>query len=96
MVGKDLETVRRVSHRQRRVQLKDARELTRVVRIEVLDDDQRQAGSRGQCPEELRERLEAAGRGAHAHDREGIRGWLAHRWIIELSTTITARRRART
>ena len=79
VVRRDLGAVGGIDDRHRGVRLQQLGQTTLMFGIEVLDDHQRQARSRWQRVEEMREGTEASGRGTDADDRKGmLSGGLGH------------------
>ena len=68
VVGLDLGAVRGVDHGHRGVRLQQLGQPALVVRVEMLDDDQGEAGPRRQRRQQLGQGAQSAGRGAKPND----------------------------
>ena len=78
MVREDADTIRNLRDFHGGGTLQKIGEHALVRRIEVLDDDKRQAAVHRHVLQKLGQRLQAAGRGAQAHDR-------THRLCVRLT-----------
>jgi len=70
MIALDERRVGRQKHRHRRHPSKDLRQFADVAYVGMLKIDDGQTGIGGDVPQKIEERLEPAGRGADADDRE--------------------------
>jgi hypothetical protein len=88
MIRHDCRAIQRLRDGQGGRALQQFHQCTGRVRVEMLDDDKSEAGSRRDVLKKLCKRLKSSGRSAHAHDAAQAIHYIAHKENPVLRTSI--------